>query len=370
MLGASLIAAAAVVPLPLGEAGRGKELFRIHKCVACHGVNGEGGRVAPDLGTTVGRGYSPSEMAARMWNHAPKMWAALEKRGLARPALSAQDAADLFVYLYAARYFDAAGDAGRGRRLFRSKRCAECHGITSAIPGGGKPINQWDGLHDPVVLVERMWNHSSQILAALARKGIPYPRLTPQELSDILVYLRGLPEVRARAAAFAPGSPESGQAVFGAKGCAGCHQGALSLERRSARYGLSEFTAAMWNHGPTLAARAPRLTRGETSGLVGYLVSLQFLEERGSAERGRQVFMAKRCAACHNDPASGAPNLSVLRGEFSAPAMVRALWEHGPEMYGRMRRKGISWPRFSGAEMADLTAYLRGPEFKRRAMRR
>jgi hypothetical protein len=31
-----------------------------------------------------------------------------------------------------------------------------------------------------------------------------------------------------------------------------------------------------------------------------------------------------------------------------------------------MRQLGTAWPRFDGTEMADLTAYLHGLEFKRR----
>jgi hypothetical protein len=46
--------------------------------------------------------------------------------------------------------------------------------------------------------------------------------------------------------------------------------------------------------------------------------------------------------------------------------MVAALWKHGPVMLNRMRLKRISWPRFSGSEMADLTAYLHGLQLKQR----
>jgi hypothetical protein len=38
--------------------------------------------------------------------------------------------------------------------------------------------------------------------------------------------------------------------------------------------------------------------------------------------------------------------------------MVAALTHHGPAMLDRMQEKHIVWPRFSGAEMSDLIAYL------------
>ncbi len=38
--------------------------------------------------------------------------------------------------------------------------------------------------------------------------------------------------------------------------------------------------------------------------------------------------------------------------------MVSVLWRHGPRMLDQMKTKGLAWPRFDGAQMADLIAYL------------
>jgi hypothetical protein len=38
--------------------------------------------------------------------------------------------------------------------------------------------------------------------------------------------------------------------------------------------------------------------------------------------------------------------------------MVSALWHHGPQMLDGMKVKGIAWPRFEGAQMSDLIAFL------------
>jgi hypothetical protein len=51
---------------------------------------------------------------------------------------------------------------------------------------------------------------------------------------------------------------------------------------------------------------------------------------------------------------------------MSSFEMVAALSKHGPAMADRMRLKKISWPRFSGDEMANLAAYLGGMELRRR----
>jgi hypothetical protein len=43
-----------------------------------------------------------------------------------------------------------------------------------------------------------------------------------------------------------------------------------------------------------------------------------------------------------------------------------ALWKHGPAMLQSMRERKFKWPRFTGMEMADLSAYLHGLELKKR----
>src|SRR5579872_3030324 len=85
----------------VGDASRGAALFNKLKCVACHTVRGQGGGTAPDLGQRTGGSYTPSLMAARMWDHAPEMWSAMKEQNVARPELTEQDASDLFAYFYA-----------------------------------------------------------------------------------------------------------------------------------------------------------------------------------------------------------------------------------------------------------------------------
>jgi cytochrome c553 len=138
-----LMATASVAVVP-GDASRGAELFKSEKCVSCHSVNGQGGKIAPDLARGGGSQYTPSTMVALMWNHAPAMWAAMEKAGIEKPKLSTDQAADLFAYFYAFRYFEKPGDAARGKRVFESlcrlswavcKR--PCKGTSGDIMGTG-----------------------------------------------------------------------------------------------------------------------------------------------------------------------------------------------------------------------------------------
>jgi len=333
--------------------------------VACHSVAGEGGKSAPDLGLGAERGFSPYSMAGLLWNHAPVMWAAMDAKGVVRPELSEQQAADLFVYFFAARYFEQPGDARRGERVFRAKRCVECHGIGSALRAGIQPVSAWKSLADPIALAQQMWNHAGEMKPALGRAGIPDPRFSAQEMADLLVYLRKT-QGSGRAGDFSPGPAESGAQLFASKGCAGCHKGTLTLQDRFTRYSLTDFAAAMWNH-PTPSAPEPAMIGyEEMRRLVGYLVATQFFEERGSLEQGKKVFSRKRCGVCHDDPSSGAAGRPSMAGRMTSFEMVAALSKHGPVMAERMRLKKIPWPRFSGSEMADLAAYLGGMELRRR----
>ncbi len=55
---------------------------------------------------------------------------------------------------------------------------------------------KWESLGQPIVLVQQMWDHSSRMREAFARKKIAWQELTAEDLSDILAYLRNLPETR------------------------------------------------------------------------------------------------------------------------------------------------------------------------------
>ena len=356
---AALLAGSAFAADPIvGEAKRGEQLFRTQQCIRCHSVNGQGGSYAPDLGRRIDRNHTPTVMASTMWNHAPEMWAAMKKENLTPPKLSAEQAGDLFAYFVSARYFERQGDAGRGKQIFSSKRCADCHGITDRKPNGGPPVAKWESLADPLVLTQQMWNHGGAMKDALAKMGIARPVLSAQELTDVLVYLQNLPETRKLATNFSFPPSDSGAQLFQSKGCAGCHTGKLALESRLRNQTLTGIAAAMWNHQPAMKQPSPQLSQEEMRQLIGHIWMRQYLQGSGDPQRGKKVFEEKHCATCHNDPASGAPKLGKGKDAYSGIAMVTALWGHGPRMLDAMSQKNIPWPRFTAAQMADLIAHL------------
>ena len=331
--------------LNAADSTRGARLFETLACVQCHGVNGKGAAIGPDLGKLVDRNFTPASLAATMWNHAPAMWASMRDRDIRAGNLDEQAAGDLFAYFYATRFFEKPGDAGRGKRLFAERGCASCHGLNS--------VSQWQVLADPVNLAEAMWNHRARMMDVASASNMPWPDMTAQDLGDVLVYLRHLPSAPSKPAVFRIGAGSDGEAVFKAKGCEGCHRSGSALASRIKGQTLTEIAASMWNHAPKMAAAGAKLTRleaDEMRELLSYLWAEQFFRSAGNPAAGRRVFAAKRCVSCHDGAPGGTP--------VSGSTMVSALWHHGPRMLDQMKAKGIAWPRFEGSQMSDLIAFL------------
>ncbi len=354
-----LAAATALAAGPdMGDARRGEQLFVTERCVQCHSIHGRGGSLAPDLGTHIGRDFTPTIMATVMWNHAPEMWEAMKTQGVAPPALSTEAAADLFAYFVSARFFEKPGDAGRGKQAFMAKHCSECHGITQSNAAGAPPVSKWESLADPVVLAQQMWNHGARMRQAYTERKLRWTPLTPQELTDIVVYLQNLPENRELASAFEFPPSQSGAQLFQSKGCADCHKGPLTLEQRLRNLSPTGIAAAMWNHQANMKQPPPMLSQEEMRQLLNYIWGRQYFSGAGDAGRGKKVFAEKSCATCHNDRTSGAPELGKSPEGYSDITMVSILWRHGPSMLQRMKQRNIPWPRFTAQQMGDLIAYL------------
>ena len=363
LLGLAMVAAA----LPgfsaiEADARRGAEFFVDQKCNTCHAVGGsvssQGTGAAPNLGTRLDRDYTPAGIASRMWNHAPTMWARMQKAGIKPPAVSEQQAADLMAFFYAAHYFDKPGDAARGKRLFESKQCAGCHAITESEGKVGPAVAQWGpALTNPVTLADAMWNHAPKMKTEFQKRGINWPQITSQELTDMLVYLQNLPQTRSAKLEFEMPQGSQGAQLFQDKGCANCHKGALALENRVKGMTLTDIAAAMWNHAPRMKQGGIPLSNEEMQSILGYLWATPFFSAQGDATKGKRVFEARGCASCHTGGASGAPQI-VGRSGFSPIAMVSALWKHGPQMLQRMKQQNIRWPQLTPEQMSDLVAYL------------
>ena len=205
-----MTAAAEGATLPSADSARGQRIFSDQSCIQCHSINGQGGKDrARSRQAHRPRLHARPLLVSIMWNHAPTMWAAMEARGIGRPALDEQAAADLFAYFYSARFFDKLGDAGRGKQAFATNHCASCHGITDSKAGAPKPVAQWQSLGSPIDLAEAMWNHAANMRQEFAKQRIRWPDLTSRDLSDILVYVRNLRETQHVAARLETTGPKA-----------------------------------------------------------------------------------------------------------------------------------------------------------------
>jgi mono/diheme cytochrome c family protein len=344
------------------DARRGADLFQAQGCINCHLGKDAGRGKAPDLGRRLDRNYTPAGIAARMWSHAPVMWGAMSKQNITTPVINTDQAADLFAYFYAARYFEKLGEAERGKQLFDSKHCSECHSLTGR--GIGPPVERWEGLQAPILLIQQMWNHQALMRGSMAAKNIPWPRLSSSELNDILLYLRNLPQNRNVQQSLLLLSSSQGDSLFRQKGCSACHFAGLTLENRLGDSTLTDVAAAMWNHAPEMRLPPPQLNIMEMQQIISYIWAKQFFATKGDALRGHKIFDSKKCVVCHDDPLSGAPALSRPSEPYSAISMVSVLWKHGPMMLRKMQEKHITWPQLSQNEMANLIAYLNSRQAK------
>ena len=178
-----------------------------------------------------------------------------------------------------------------------------------------------------------------------------------------------------------PDSPSAGAQLFSRKACGRCHSIGSSRERIGPDLGQvlvteSAFDVAgeLWNHSPIMRARMaelgiarPTISADEMAELLTFLAAYRYrsaqIGEEGDNRRGRQVFVDKGCAGCHEEGGLAwgrlGPNLQKYRGEASAIYLTQAMWNHSAPMGAAIRRQGMDFPQLSGPEVSDLVAYLR-----------
>lgn len=351
-----------------GSVARGERVLTDKGCLGCHALNGKGGTRAPDLAIPTKSAATPALFAASVWNHTPSMLAELESAGKPAPTLAVADAADLFAYLYASLYFAPRGNAAKGADLFTSKQCAVCHSEVLNPQARPSLLQTWMDLQNPSAWAERMWNHATEMDAAMANRGIKWPRLSDQELVDILKFLSTRAGGSAADYELTVGEPEMGETVFESS-CSGCHTlgkreaGKVDLLAKSGPSTVTGYIAAMWNHGPEMRRRGgttAQVPAGRMPDLVAFLFSQRYFFDPGDVERGRKVYEEKDCALCHETRRAemGAPNLASAGYAYSPVTLTSAAWRHGPAMIQTMKQQRIAWPEFKGRDMADVIAYL------------
>ncbi len=274
---------------PPGDARRGERVFQEKRCVVCHQVRGVGGVVGPDLDFS-GLG-SPIHVAASMWNHGAAMARRMETAGVRRSTFSGSELNDVIAYIRSGSerapegpLYVLPGRADVGQRLFREKRCVECHSIDGV--GGRRAPDLGRRSRDRSLLgfAAAMWNKAPTMMLVMREAGITAPRLNASEMADLVAYLYATRYFREA------GDRVVGRRLITAKGCLSCHaldrrggDAAPDLARTRGLDSPAAVLAAMWNHAAVQSRPAGEpplpwsmLTSMEMAHLGAYLQSVSY----------------------------------------------------------------------------------------------
>ena len=172
---------------------RGWVLFREKGCIACHAIRGEGGTVGPDLGSDRPLPRTLTQMAGRMWNHSPQMYAAMKAKGIQRPTFEGKEMADLIAFLYSVRYFELGGSPIVGQQLFEERKCSQCHGRDAGGGQIGPNLRKAGQVYTPVNFALALWSHGPTMYAKAEGLGLGWPTLNEGDLSHLLAFLNSSP---------------------------------------------------------------------------------------------------------------------------------------------------------------------------------
>lgn len=270
-----------------GDERRGLRLFVSKGCAHCHGTPGTANSLAPapDLANVKGID-TPIVWAQTMWNHAPKMEAAIEQHGTAWPKFEDGEMNDLLAYVREVSGGPRRETAllpanpNRGWKVFQDKSCLACH----AIHGKGGRIGPelGPGRQLPISIVRFagvMWNHSPQMWQASEALRVPRPEFDGRQFADLVAFLASIRY-------FEPsGSPQQGAALFVERGCAVCHgrqaegtRHGPALRGRTTSFTAITLAAALWKDGPRMYRGTrelnvpwPDLAEGDVGNLVSFL---------------------------------------------------------------------------------------------------
>ena len=235
--------------------------------------------------------------------------------------------AKFIAYLYLSGADDEGGDVGHGAALFAGKD--GCSRLWSFGDSGRDSRLAAAVLHGSAIdWTQALWNHATLMRLRLREAGLQWPRFGPNDVRDLLAYIRHqngkLPPPDTITAA----DPDRGWLVFQRKGCIRCHSvtsdsggiGPYLGQQQKLPPTFSEFGAALLNHVPQMenaiagqGFQWPRFEPNEMRDLTVFFYSLRYLEPAGSPQIGRTVFSWRGCARCHGAQAEGGSAAAAAR---------------------------------------------------------
>jgi mono/diheme cytochrome c family protein len=174
-----------------GSPRNGEKLFVAKRCIECHSVTPQGDPTRANLRARLIKG-SLMTIAGAMWNHGPKMWADMTRRGIPMATLTAEEMSDIIGYLYFLQFIDPPGVADRGRMVFQEKRCGQCHVASEKGAARGPDFAKSDKLKTQLEVVTEMWNHASTMEETMLKQSVEWPVFRGGEMADLVAYLISL----------------------------------------------------------------------------------------------------------------------------------------------------------------------------------
>ncbi len=173
-----------------GDPASGGAVFEQKWCARCHLPRGQAQGMGPSL-DAIRQPQGVLQLAGRLWNHAPVMFAAFEKEGLKWPEINREQMAGLMTYLQAGPARDPAPDLFQGQALLIRKGCLKCHRLKGEGGSVGIELTKYHGgYQSPVAWATTMWNHAPRMAGHAARLGVLYPRFSGDEMVNLVGFLR------------------------------------------------------------------------------------------------------------------------------------------------------------------------------------
>jgi mono/diheme cytochrome c family protein len=167
-----------------GDAQNGKRVFASAGCVACHGADGKGTAIAPEIAPPP---LPLGDLIRYVRQPSGKM------PPVASSVVSDEQLADVYAFLTSVAPASSAsastaprtGDAAKGKQLFTADGCYECHGYEGVGAGTGPRIGP-----PPISLPSFL-----RYVRTPTGNMPPYTTkvISDQELADIYAYLKSLP---------------------------------------------------------------------------------------------------------------------------------------------------------------------------------
>jgi cytochrome c2 len=270
----------------------------------------------------------------------------------------------------AVRGADFTADSRRGRQLFDTLSCVQCHAVNGVGGSVGPDLGRIvDRGFTPASLAATMWNHAPAMWAAMKQQGIAAGFMNDQAAGDLFAYFYSARFFET------PGDAARGKRAFASRGCSNCHglkEGLLPRVKPVSQWeSLADpvaLTEAMWNHASMMLAETqlkhqawPALTAQDLTDILVYLRNLPFPPSVppsfriGAGSDGEAVFRARGCANCH----PSVVDLSASTRGKTLTDIAAAMWNHEPIM----SKAGATVTKFAPDEMRELLGYLWAQQF-------